>query len=145
MLAPHRPGVRAHPIEKRRERTRWTRGRERRDDDGTEKCQTYGEGHDVNFELLDRYLLEGTPPKAEVVKALLAQPTDLATAGPFYEGMRLLGARTPDLTLIALRLVLAGKKADDAHVVTLRGAVETARGGGPEADAARNIYRNALA
>jgi hypothetical protein len=43
--------------------------------------------------------------------------------------MRLLRARTPDLTLIALRLVLAGKRADDASVVHVRSLVERARRG----------------
>lgn len=74
------------------------------------------------FELLDRYLLDGAPPKTDVIKTLLADRSDLAAAAPFYEGMRLLGPRTPDLTLLALRLVLAGKKADDANVVALREA-----------------------
>jgi hypothetical protein len=43
--------------------------------------------------------------------------------------MRLLGKRTPELSLIALRLVLAGKRADDAAVTRLRAVVERARRG----------------
>ena len=75
----------------------------------------------MNFELLDRYLLAGAPSKAVTIRRLLEKPSDAAGAAPFYEGLRLLGPRTPELALIALRLVLAGKKADDATVVRARG------------------------
>jgi hypothetical protein len=92
----------------------------------------------MNFELLDRYLLDGAPAKSEVVRRLLESPVPTPAAAAFYDGMRLLGTRTPDLSLMALRLVLAGKKADDATVVELRGLVERARGGD---DAAREAYR----
>ncbi len=90
------------------------------------------------FELLDRYLLDGSPEKAEVVRALLEAREGGPSAQPFYDGMRLLGPRTPELSLIALRLVLAGKKAQDASVVHLRGIVERARRGDLEA---RSEYR----
>jgi hypothetical protein len=92
----------------------------------------------MTFELLDEYLLGGTPSKAEVVRRLLEAGPEAAASAPFYEGMRLLGARTPELSLIALRLVLAGKKADDASVVRLRGIVERIRAGDA---AARDEYR----
>lgn len=92
----------------------------------------------MDFELLDRYLLDGTPAKDEVVRSLLASPPPVQAAQPFFEGMRLLGARTPDLTLIALRLVLAGRRADDASVIALRETVARARGGDA---AARGEYR----
>ncbi len=98
----------------------------------------------MEFELLDRYLLEATPAKDEVVKALLAERSNVAGAQAFYEGMRMLGARTPDLTLIALRLVLAGKRADDDNVVALRELAERARSG-EGAVAARDAYMRALA
>ena len=95
----------------------------------------------MNFELLDRYLLDGSPAKGEVVRRLLETPVQAPGAPPFYEGMRLLGARTPDLTLIALRLVLSGKKADDAAVVHVREIVARARAG----DAgARDAYARAF-
>ncbi|MEO6834531.1 MAG: hypothetical protein ABI231_01300 [Candidatus Tumulicola sp.] len=95
----------------------------------------------MNFELLDHYLLDGSPAKAHVVRCLLESGPASQAVAPFFEGMRLLGARTPDLTLVALRLVLAGKKADDAAVVELRGLVERAR----TADAsAREAYRALL-
>ncbi len=97
----------------------------------------------MEFELLDGYLLQAKPAKADVVKALLAQRSDVAAAQPFYEGMRMLGARTPDLTLLALRLVLAGKKADDESVVLLRDLSERARSG--QDSAAREAYMRALA
>lgn len=95
----------------------------------------------MDFELLDRYLLDAAPPKAEVVRALLARPAEAAGASPFYEGMRILGARTPDLTLLALRLVLAGRRADDGAVVELRALSEAARSGSA---AARAGYRRLL-
>jgi hypothetical protein len=92
----------------------------------------------MEFELIDGYLLDATPSKAEVVRRLLQSRPAAPGAAPFYEGMQRLGARTPDLTLIALRLVLAGRKADDASVVWLRGIVDRARAGDA---AARAEYR----
>jgi hypothetical protein len=83
----------------------------------------------MDFELLDGYLLDGAPSKAEVVRELLAKPPRAPSAAPFYEGMQRLGARTPDLALIALRLVLAGRKADDATVTRLRDLAVRARAG----------------
>lgn len=90
----------------------------------------------MEFDLLDRYLLKGSPSKPEVVKTLLARRSDAAGAAPFYEGMRMLGERTPDLTLLALRLILAGKRADDETVVELRALAERARTGDPAAQEA---------
>ncbi len=95
----------------------------------------------MEFELIDGYLLDGRPAKAEVVRRLLARPAPIERAGPFYEGMRVLAGRTPDLSLMALRLTLAGKPADDAAVVRLRGIVERARGGD---DGARAAYHEEL-
>lgn len=97
----------------------------------------------MEFELLDGYLLDGTPAKADVVKRLLSKRAGVPAAQPFYEGMRMLGSRTPDLTLVALRLVLAGKKADDESVVALRDLAQRAR---DERDAAaRDAYTRSLA
>jgi hypothetical protein len=98
----------------------------------------------VDFPLLDRYLLEGKPPKEEVVAELLRSRPDAPGAAPFYEGLKLLGARTPDLSLMALRLVLAGKKADDASVKSFRATVERARKGGEDAAGAVASYKEAL-
>jgi len=99
----------------------------------------------MHFELIDEYLFTGSPPKAQVVAKLLSDRSSLAAAAPFYEGMRMLGARTPDLTLVALRLVLAGKHADDAGVVALREAAAKVRAGGDEAGPARRTYMDLLA
>jgi hypothetical protein len=88
------------------------------------------------FEFLDHYLLDGSPERAEVVTRLLTDRPGGTAAQPFYDGMRLLGARTPELSLVALRLVLAGKKADDESVIRLRDIVERARRGDAEARAA---------
>ena len=94
--------------------------------------------------MLDRYLLEGSPAKPDVVAALLEQRPEAPGAAPFYEGMKILGARTPDLSLVALRLVLAGKKADDDAVKRLRGLMERARGGGEGGAAAAALYKEEL-
>ncbi len=67
------------------------------------------------------------PSKAQVVKKILASRCDVPGSAAFYQGIEMLGPKTPDLTLMALRLVLSGKKADDAHVVRLRAIVERAR------------------
>jgi hypothetical protein len=96
----------------------------------------------MNFELLDRYLLEGVPSKGEVVTALLSEQASTPAARPFYEGLRRLGAQTPDLALIALRLVLSGKRADDESVTRMRSLVERARAAGPDAEKARKAYHN---
>lgn len=95
----------------------------------------------MDFESLDGYLLSGTPSKAELVPQLLARRSDIAVAAPFYEGIARLGSRTPDLALLALRLVLAGKKADDESVRRLRDLAESARTGDA---AARDAYRAML-
>jgi hypothetical protein len=92
----------------------------------------------MEFELLDGYLLDGTPSKAEVVERLLQTRPAAGRAAPFYEGIARLGARTPDLTLMALRLVLAGKKADDVTVRWMREIVARARAGDVRA---REEYR----
>jgi hypothetical protein len=99
----------------------------------------------MDFNLLDRYLLEGSPTKGQVVKDLLKRRAGMPTAAGFYQGMQMLGPKTPDLTLIALRLVLAGKKADDVRVVRLRDLVERARAKGADSQAAVDDYYRELA
>jgi hypothetical protein len=88
----------------------------------------------MDFELLDGYLLDGRPAKAAVVERLAKMPP-AGKAAPFLEGIRLLGERTPDLALIALRLVLGGGTADDASVSTVRDAVQRVRAGDESARA----------
>jgi hypothetical protein len=98
----------------------------------------------MDFNLLDRYLLDGTPPKAQVVKDILKNRAEVPGTAAFYQGIQLLGPKTPDLTLIALRLVLAGKPADDVHVVRLRGLVARARAKGIDAKSAVDAYYEEL-
>lgn len=86
----------------------------------------------MNFELLDGYLLRGTPDKATVVAALLADPAPVQSVRAHLEGLRILGSRTPDLALIALRLAGSGKATTDADVVRARELVERARRGGAD-------------
>ncbi len=96
----------------------------------------------MEFESLDGYLLDGRPSKEELVRALLAQRPNAPRAAPFYEGLQRLGPRTPDLALIALRLILAGKKADDAAVTRLREIIARAHRGDVSA---RTEYRETIA
>ncbi|HET7814396.1 MAG TPA: hypothetical protein VFL13_08470 [Candidatus Baltobacteraceae bacterium] len=99
----------------------------------------------MDFELLDRYLLDGTPEKRKVVDALLKSKPPSPQAAAFLEGMRMLGARTPDLSLVALRLVLAGKQASDDAVVALKRASDEARAGGAHREEAVTRYRDLVA
>lgn len=98
----------------------------------------------MDFNFLDRYLLDGVPSKAQVVKEVLQKRADVPGAAPFYQGIGMLGPKTPDLTLIALRLVLAGKPADDVHVVRLRHLSERARAKGVDAQSAVDAYYKEL-
>jgi hypothetical protein len=99
----------------------------------------------MNFDFLDRYLLDGAPPKAQVVKELLARRADVPGSAAFYQGIQMLGPKTPDLTLIALRLVLAGKTADDVHVVRMRQIVDRARAKGIDRQSAVDAYYKEIA
>lgn len=99
----------------------------------------------MEFEFLDRYLLDGAPPKAQVVKELLARRTEVPGAAAFYQGIEMLGPKTPDLSLIALRLVLAGKTADDEHVIRMRQIVDRARANGIDRQTAVDQYYKEIA
>lgn len=94
----------------------------------------------MKFDFLDRYLLDGVPAKAQVLSELLKHRFDVPGAAPFYQGIQMLGPKTPDLSLIALRLVLAGKTADDARVVRLRQIVDRARANGVDRQSAVEAY-----
>ena len=94
----------------------------------------------MNFDFLDRYLLDGSDAKATIVKQILDRRSAVPGAAPFYQGIRMLGAKTPDLTLIALRLVLAGKTADDESVVRLRKLIERTRMHGEDYQSAVDAY-----
>lgn len=98
----------------------------------------------MKFDSLDGYLLEEKPPKAQVVKELLKDRADVPGSAAFYQGIQMLGSKTPDLTLIALRLVLAGKKADDTTVIRMRQIVERARAKGIDAQSAVEAYYKEL-
>lgn len=99
----------------------------------------------MDFDFLDRYLLDGAPAKANVVRELLANRSDVPAAAAFYQGIKMLGSRTPDLTLIALRLVLAGKTADDRRVVHMRQLVDRARANGVDRQIAVDAYYKEIA
>jgi len=97
--------------------------------------------HVVKFEILDSYLLDGSVAKREVVQHLLAQRAKLPEkAAAFMQGLEMLGERVPDLALFALRLVLAGKSADDASVVLLRDAAQRARRTGNDSESRREYW-----
>jgi hypothetical protein len=98
----------------------------------------------VDFGSIDTYLLDGAPAKKDLVKGLLEAPAGDDATRPFYEGLRLLGPRTPDLALIALRLASAGKKATDEEVTALRLLVDEVRAGGARAGSARAEYHARL-
>jgi hypothetical protein len=97
--------------------------------------------HTTMEDLLDTYLLQGRPSKGDVVAALLGTTPVPPVAGPYFEGLRVLRERTPDMALVALRLALAGKPVVDGSVVGLRDLAERARKGDAQAAA---DYRTAL-
>lgn len=85
---------------------------------------------------LDGYLLDGSPAKADVIAAVLRERMPSERAQPFYRALDLLGARVPDETLMGLRIVLAGRAADDDAIRSMRAAVAAARTGDAGARAA---------
>lgn len=94
--------------------------------------------------LIDAHLLDGAPARAQLVELLVAQPPPSDAARPFYEGLRLLRGRTPELALIALRLVISGRRAGDETVGQLRRLVERVRAGGDDGAKARQEYEALL-
>jgi len=86
---------------------------------------------------LDGYLLDGSPAKAEAVRAVLADRSAGEHAQPFYRALELLGARVPDETLMGLRIALTGHNPDDDAIRTMRTQVAAARTGDA---AARTAY-----
>jgi len=82
---------------------------------------------------LDGYLLDGDPSKAEAIAAALRMRTGDARAQPFYRALEAVGARAADEALLALRLILGGKAADDESIVAARAARAAVKDGGPEA------------
>lgn len=94
----------------------------------------------MEFDSLDNYLLDGTGSKADLIEQLLKNREEHAEAAPFYRALDILGAKAADEALMALRLVLAGKPAQDESIRRMRINVTTARKGGPEAGEAREDY-----
>lgn len=86
---------------------------------------------------LDGYLLDGRPAKADAIAAALRTRTADERAQPFYRALEAVGARAADEALLALRLILGGKAADDESIVAARAARAQAKRGG---DDAREAY-----
>ena len=101
-------------------------------------------GSPFGADLIDRYLLDGEPPKERLIEALLAARSSDPRAQPFYRALEAVGPRAADEALIALRLVLAGRESDDAGVTRLRALVKRVRRGGAEAAEARARYEAEL-
>jgi hypothetical protein len=95
----------------------------------------------VELHPLDGYLLDGRPAKAEAIAAALRERSDDPRAQPFYRALEALGARAADEALLALRLVLAGKLADDDAIRALRDARKRAQAGDAQA---RSAYVQAV-
>ncbi|MBD5657143.1 MAG: hypothetical protein IAI50_18485 [Candidatus Eremiobacteraeota bacterium] len=81
----------------------------------------------MSYHLIDRYLLGEPVSKPDVVAALLAERSTSPDAEPFYRAFEAVGTRAADEAFIALRLVLAGRPADDGAVRRLRGLAAIAR------------------
>jgi hypothetical protein len=82
---------------------------------------------------LDRYLLDGSPSKGDVIAGLLASPAATEAAAPFLRVLDLLGTRVPDDTLIGLRLALTGEQPSDEDFRVMRDLVTRARSGDADA------------
>jgi hypothetical protein len=97
----------------------------------------------VGKELIDRYVLGEPVSKPDVVAGLLAERSDDPAAAPFYRAFEALGTRAADEALLALRLVLAGRRPDDDAVRRLRALAAVARAAatGDEAGAALTLRR----
>ncbi|GAC1574869.1 MAG: hypothetical protein NVS3B7_07000 [Candidatus Elarobacter sp.] len=81
---------------------------------------------------LDGYLLDGRPSKADAIAAALRDRSADPRAQPFYRALETVGARAADEALLALRLVLGGRVADDESIVAARTARQRGKAGTPE-------------
>ncbi|GAC1490862.1 MAG: hypothetical protein NVS1B2_01340 [Vulcanimicrobiaceae bacterium] len=77
--------------------------------------------------IVDDYLLGEPVPKGDVVTAFLAERSPVPAAAPFYRALEAVGVRAADEAFVALRLVLAGRHADDAGVARVRALTAVAR------------------
>jgi hypothetical protein len=84
----------------------------------------------VELHPLDGYLLDGRPAKADAIAAALRDRSPEPRAQPFYRALETIGARAADEALLALRLVLGGKPADDESIVAARAARARSKTGG---------------
>lgn len=82
---------------------------------------------------LDGYFLDGTPSKADAIRAALDDRSSEPRAQPFYRALAAVGARAADEALLALRLVLGGNAATDEAVIAARAALRRAKSGDPTA------------
>ena len=89
---------------------------------------------------LDGYLLDGRPGKADAIAAALRERSPDPRAQPFYRALETVGARAADEALLALRLVLGGKVAQDETIVEARAARARAKAG--EAGAREAYFRS---
>lgn len=87
----------------------------------------------VELHPLDGYLLDGSPAKADAIAAALRERSPDPKAQPFYRALETVGARAADEALLALRLILGGKSADDESIVAARAARARAKAGEPGA------------
>ncbi len=97
---------------------------------------------DMEFALIDRYLLGEPVEKARLVDDLLAHPVEEPAAAPFYRALRQVGRRVADEAFIALRLAMRGETPSDEAVRELRTLLSHARNGtAEEREKARTAYR----
>jgi hypothetical protein len=69
---------------------------------------------------IDRYLLGESRDRALLFGQIGGWQPDLPAAAPIVRAIAMIGARAADESVIALRLILAGRLTDDAAVTTLR-------------------------
>ena len=72
---------------------------------------------------LDGYFLDGTPSKADAIRAVLRERSGEPRAQPFYRALDAVGVKAADEALLALRLVLGGNAATDQAVIAARAAL----------------------
>lgn len=79
--------------------------------------------------VIDTYLLGENRNREHVFSRVAVWQPDIAAAGPIVRAITLVGARAADESLIALRLILAGREAEDGLVAALRAHARQAAAG----------------
>jgi hypothetical protein len=74
----------------------------------------------VGIETVDGYLLGDGVAKADALRALLTDRSQAPAAAPFYRALEAVGVRAADEAFVAVRLIVAGRPADDDRVRRLR-------------------------